>query len=186
MCAGSSTRLCRTLRCPEGLMVRRWDSAPSRLGRPGSTGRCRQQKDTSPLRRGALLVILNASSRSFDLRSLAGCSVFHFSTVGPCLAGQRKLSGFTYTTIVMFCLSSVLAPAQGGVESRLRRCRGVRILGLDQWAGASRRVGGERLGDGTAPGRCSVAESSSGELRGRSEVLGLDLRVGSLGWSANV
>ena len=26
------------------------------------------------------------------------------STVGPCLAGQLKLSGFTYTTIVMFCL----------------------------------------------------------------------------------
>ena len=26
------------------------------------------------------------------------------STVGPCLAGQRQLSGFTYTTLVMFCL----------------------------------------------------------------------------------
>ena len=27
-----------------------------------------------------------------------------FSTVGPCLAGQLQLSGFTYTTLVMFCL----------------------------------------------------------------------------------
>ena len=26
------------------------------------------------------------------------------STVGPCLAGQFTLSGFTYTTIIMFCL----------------------------------------------------------------------------------
>ena len=58
--------------------------------------------------------------------------------------------------------------------------------GSTQRAVASRRVGGELLGDGTAPGRCSVAESSSGELRGRSEVLGLDLRVENLGWSANV
>ena len=42
-----------------------------------------------------------------------------FSTVGPCLAGQRKLSGFTYTTLIMFCLFSVLSQAQGGVKSRI-------------------------------------------------------------------
>ena len=38
------------------------------------------------------------------------------STVGRCLAGQRKLSGFTYTTLIMFCLFSVLSQAQAGVN----------------------------------------------------------------------
>ena len=73
--------------------------------------------------------------------------MFCFSTVGPCLAGQRKLSGFTYTTLVMFCLFSALAQAQCGLKFRSRRCRGCPDTGgSTQWACASRRVGGEWLG----------------------------------------
>ena len=64
-----------------------------------------------------------------------------FSTVGRCLAGQRQLSGFTYTTIVMFCLFSVLAQSQGGVKCRITGgCRGVRML-MGRPVGLSNRWG---------------------------------------------
>ena len=88
----------------------------------------------------------------------------------------------------MFCLFSVLAQAQYGVKYRITRgCRGCSNTGgSTQRDGASLLVGGEWLGHGAAAGRCSVAESSSGEMRGRSEVLGLDIPVENLGWGANV
>ncbi len=53
---------------PQGLLRSRAGS------QPGVSG---NKKGTSPLRRGAWLAILNASSRSFILLSLAGCSVFY-------------------------------------------------------------------------------------------------------------
>ena len=77
-------------------------------------------------------------------------------TVGLYLAGQRKLSGFTYTTIIMFCLFSVLAQAPGGVESRITGgCRGVRML-MGRPVGLCFTPGRGRCGwgDGAAPVRC--------------------------------
>ena len=170
MCACLSNGLCRVRAQPraveaQGLLRSRAGSPGG--GQPGFSG---NKKGTSPLRRGAWLAILKRIQSELTLTGwLFGVRL---STVGPCLAGQFHLSGFTYTTIVMFCLSSVIAPAQGGVKCRLP--------GMSEyWRFDQRPCASRRLWWGSFGGLCipwmAEAESSAGEMRGRSGVLALDL-----------
>ena len=74
MCACLSTGLRRVRASPRAVEAQ--GLLRSRAGSPGGgqSGVSGNKKGTSPLRRGAWLAILNASSRSLLL--LAGCSVF--------------------------------------------------------------------------------------------------------------